>query len=114
MKTFVQEGVTVPLLAPYDVLSGHGFLVGVLFAIAMCDALSGAKVEGKTVGVYDLPRTTGASTNWAPGVKLYWDDTAKTITKASASGANVLIGVSVTTVAVGDAVGRVRLNGTVA
>lgn len=109
MKNYVQDGTTLPLIAPYDVASGAGFLVGAIFAVACAAALSGAPVEGKTKGVFDLARVTGASTDWTAGTRLYWDNTAKVITK-TASG-NTLIGVALTAAAIGDATGRVRLNG---
>ena len=109
MKNFIQPGETVTLVAPYDVASGAGFLVGAIFAVAVVAALNGSAVEGRTEGVVDLPRTTGAGTDWTPGTRLYWDNAARTITKTAAG--NTLIGVSVTAAAVGDATGRVRLNG---
>ena len=94
MKTFLSEGRVLPLIAPYAVFSGQGFLVGVIFAIAMCDAAIGAAVDGKRDGEVTLPKAAGAITQ---GQKLYWDDAAKNVTTTAA--ANKLIGAA--TVAAG-------------
>ena len=109
MKNYIQQGDTCTVTAPYDVKSGEGFLVGSLFAVAVTDAKSGTTVEGKTTGVYDLPRTTGASTDYVAGTKLYWDDTAKRVTKTTTN--NTLIGAALLPALVGDATTRIRLNG---
>jgi predicted RecA/RadA family phage recombinase len=103
-KNFVQPGETLPLTAPYDVVSGGGFLVGALFAVALVTAASGAAVEGKTTGVFDLAKAAGAVT---AGQKIYWDNTAKNCTTTSTS--NTLIGVATQAAASGDATVRVRL-----
>ncbi|HEV7658827.1 MAG TPA: DUF2190 family protein [Allosphingosinicella sp.] len=104
-KNFVQPGETLPLTAPYDVVSGGGMLVGALFAVALNTALSGAAVEGRTVGVFDLAKT--ASNTFTQGAKVYWDNTAKTVT--STSSGNTLIGVATQAAAGADATARVRL-----
>lgn len=106
MKNYIQPGDTLTLAAPYDVLSGAGFLVGSIFAVASGDALSGAAVEGVTTGVFTLAKATGAS--WAVGDKIYWDNTAKKCTKTSTD--NTLIGVAFSAPASGDTTGNVRLN----
>ena len=109
MKNFVQPGETVTLTAPYAVTSGGGLLVGSIFGIATATAASGAEVEVLIEGVVDHARATGASTDWTAGTKIYWDNTNKVITKTATS--NTLIGIAMTAAAVGDATGRVRLNG---
>jgi predicted RecA/RadA family phage recombinase len=105
MRNYVQDGDVLPLTAPYDVASGAGMLVGSLFAVATAAALSGATVEGRTRGVFDLTKATGAG--WTQGAKVYWDNTAKNVTTTSA--ANTLIGVAAQIQASGDAIGRVKL-----
>ncbi|OZA05138.1 MAG: hypothetical protein B7Y02_15860, partial [Rhodobacterales bacterium 17-64-5] len=52
-----------------------------------------------------------ASQAWAPGDRIYWDNTARQTTKTLT--ANTLIGVATEAVAGGatDLIGRVRLNG---
>jgi predicted RecA/RadA family phage recombinase len=105
MKNYVQPGETLPLVAPYDVASGAGFLVGALFAVATAAALSGATVEARTVGVYDMAKTAGQS--FTQGAKVYWDDAAKSVTGVATG--NTLIGVATQAAAGGDADARVRL-----
>ena len=106
MQTFVQEGNILSLLAPYDVTSGNGLLVGSIFGVAATDALSGEAVEAQVVGVFDVAKATGALT---AGQKIYWDNTAKKVT-GTASG-NTLVGGAVRAAASGDATARVRLSG---
>ena len=45
MKNYVQPGNVVTLIAPANVKSGDGVLVGSLFGVAAYDALIGAEVE---------------------------------------------------------------------
>lgn len=107
MKNFVQPGNTLTLPAPYDLLSGSGFQVGALFAIASTDAAAGAQVEGVTDGVFMLPKT-GAQA-WAIGARIYWDDVNKRCDSDTAKGD--LIGVATLAAANPSTVGYVRLNG---
>jgi predicted RecA/RadA family phage recombinase len=109
MRTYVQPGHVVTLLAPTDVASGDGLLVGAIFGVASGDALSGAEVETQLTGVVDLAKV--ASQAWTAGARVYWDNTARRVTNV-ASG-NTLVGVAVLAVGSGaeEVVGRVRLNG---
>ena len=109
MKNFVQKGENIDLLAPRQLASGDGFLVGTLFAVASAAAANGAAVVGVVEGVFDLPKAAGAVT---AGAKLYWDNTAFNVTTTATS--NTLIGAAIKAAASGDATARVRLNGTVA
>lgn len=109
MKNYVQPGNTITLTAPYAVTSGEGLLVGSIFGIAAGAAANGETVETALVGVYDLKKA--ASQAWSIGDKVYWDNSAKEVTKTV--GSNTVIGVAVAAVAggAGDTIGRVRLNG---
>lgn len=107
MKTFIQQGDTLTLAAPYDVAAGAGFKVGSIIAVATSAALSGANVEGLTTGVVDVKKTSAQA--WTAGVAVYWDDTAKEFTTTSTS--NTKAGVAVAAAANPSATGRVRLNG---
>lgn len=111
MKNFVYSGAVVGLPAPYDILSGQGFLVGTLFAVATMDGLATTIVEGRLEGVYDLPKADTQA--WTVGQAIYWDATNRVCTNTSNSGANKLIGAATLPVAntAGLTVGRVRLNG---
>src|SRR5262245_43014285 len=106
MKNFVQPGrtLTVPAPAP-GVASGDPVLVGAIFGIANFSAATGADVEIDTVGVFALPKATGAS--WAVGDILYWDAGAKNITKTA--GDNLVVGTATAAAASGDTVGNVKI-----
>ena len=106
MKNWIQPGDTVTVVAPAAASSGGGVLVGALFGVAISDAAAGDNLEMITEGVVDLPKAAVAITQ---GAKVYWDNTAKTVTNVV--GANTLIGCALLAVAVGDAIVRVRLNG---
>jgi predicted RecA/RadA family phage recombinase len=107
MKNFVQPGDTVALIAPYDVLSGNGLLVGSIFGVASFDALAGSSVEAQLTGVFDLAKVSAQT--WAPGDKIYWDNSAKLATTVSAG--NTLIGDAIETASNPSSAGRVRLIG---
>jgi predicted RecA/RadA family phage recombinase len=108
MRNYIQPGHALTLVAPYDLVSGDGLLVGSIFGVAGHDALSGAEVEAQLTGVLDLAKV--ASQAWTAGAKVYWDNTAKRATTV-ASG-NTLIGVAVLAVGSGaeEVIGRARLN----
>lgn len=103
---FVQPGNTVTLLAPADVLSGKGVLVGTLFGIAQYDALSGAEVEVDLAGVWDIAKVSAQA--WSAGAAIYWDNSAKLAT--TTAGSNTPIGHAVLLAANPSSTGRVRLN----
>jgi len=104
---FVQDGEALSLVAPYQVASGAGMLVGSIFAVALAAAASGAAVQARRRGVWDLAKATGQA--WTQGLKVYWDNTNKNVT-STASG-NTLIGAATQAQASGDTVGRVVLTG---
>ena len=106
MKNFIQPGDTLSLTAPYTLLSGDGFLVGSLFAVASADAANGAAVEGATTGVFELKKTNAQA--WTAGALIYWDNAAKECTTVPTS--NKLIGVAAEAASNPTAKGRVRLN----
>lgn len=107
MKNFVQEGGTISVAAPYDLLSGNGALVGSLFGVAVKDAASGAAIDIVTRGVFNL--TALSTDTGSVGTLVYWDDTNKRVT-TTASG-NTKIGLLVAAKSNGDAYATVRLNG---
>jgi predicted RecA/RadA family phage recombinase len=107
MKTYIQPGDVVTVLAPYDVASGAGCLVGTLFGVAAYTALSGAEVEIKTDGVYELPKL--AAQAWTVGAILYWDDTNKWLTTVAST--HVAVGKALKVADNPSATGIVRLSG---
>ena len=106
MKNFVHRGEVLSLTAPYDVLSGAGFKVGNIFAVASGDAVSGAAVEGQVKGVVRIVKDASV---FAQGDLIYWDDTAKKATSTVSS--NLLIGNAEAAQLTGDATVDVVLFG---
>lgn len=106
MKNLVQQsGRNITVAAPYDVVSGDGCLVGSLFGVASSTVLAAAQVPIDTGGVYAIKKT--AAQTFAQGAKVYWDNTAKSVT--SVASANTLIGVATKAAAGADATANVRL-----
>lgn len=105
-KNFVQEGETITLLAPDDVLSGAGVKLGDLFGIALFDALDGDPVEVGLCGVYDVAKVSAQA--WAAGDPIYWDNSAKLAT--TVAGANLPIGHAILVAANPSATGRLLLS----
>ena len=106
MKNFVHRGEVLSLTAPYDVLSGAGFKVGNIFAVASGDAVSGTAVEGQVKGVVRIVKDASV---FAQGDLVYWDDAAKKAT--STGGSNLLIGNAEAAQLTGDATVDVVLFG---
>ena len=109
MKNFIQAGETITVTAPYAVNSGDGVLVSALFGIASNAAAISTDVEIKNEGVFDI---TALSTDViAQGAKVYWDNTNRRITTASAG--NTLVGAVTAAKANGATTARVYLDGCV-
>lgn len=109
-KNKIADGEVLTMIAPSGgVVSGSGYKIGDVFGVAAVTAAAGAEFALDLEGVYPLPKA--ATITPAPGVKLYWDDTAKNVTTTVT--ANTLIGAHAGKVAAGaaDATIRVRLNG---
>ena len=106
MQNFLKEGRVITLVAPYNVNSGGGLLVGSIFGVATNTALSGASVETLLEGVVTLPKLS--TEVWTQGVLIYWDNTNKWCTIVSTS--NKLIGVATDPAANPSATGNIRLN----
>lgn len=105
MNNYIKPGNVLTVPAPAAVLSGAGVLVGSLFGVACGDAASGADVEIQVVGVFEMPKATGAA--WTLGQRLYWDDTAKNLTGTAST--HKLVAIAVAVAASGDTVGVARL-----
>jgi predicted RecA/RadA family phage recombinase len=108
MKTFVQPGEVLPLTAPSGgVVSGKAYLIGSLVIIALVDAAETVRFSAMLTGVVE--HTKVSAQEWAEGVKIYWDNSAKLFT--TTSGGNTLVGVAAAFAANPTATGRVRLDG---
>ncbi|WP_342249377.1 DUF2190 family protein [Sphingomonas sp. OTU376] len=110
MKGYIQDGDTLPFVAPYDVAAGGGVLVGAIFLVAIAAVLTGKGGQGRRRGVMDIAKTTGEA--WTQGQKLYWDNAAKKLTTTAAG--NTLVGAAAQVQAAGDAVGRAMITGQIA
>ena len=105
-KNYVQPGNVVTVLAPVGgVSSGDPVLVGSLFGLAVYGAVEGKDVEIATAGVFTLPKATG--TAWSVGDPLYWDASAKKLTKTA--GDNLHVAIAAAIAASGDTTGAAKL-----
>lgn len=104
MKTFIQPGDNLDVVAPYNVTSGQGLLDGAEFSVASTDIASGAAGVGVTRGVFTLSK---AAVTVARKTVAYWDNTARLVTNV-ASG-NTKIGVFQAAAASGDTSVAVKL-----
>jgi predicted RecA/RadA family phage recombinase len=109
VKNFIQEGKSLPLIAPYAVSSGGGAVVGSIFGVASTDLASGEEGAFQLEGVYALAKSTAASSGGSQGAKAYFITSTKLVTAVSTG--NTLIGVFAAACADGDATASVRLNG---
>ena len=98
MKNYIQDGDTITVAAPAAVVSGDFVQVGRVRGIAVTSAASGALVELKTTGVFNIPKL-GSEAFASVGLPVYCvlaSDGVKTVTTASTT-ANVLVGVNLAT-----------------
>ena len=110
MKNYIKSGDVLTLVAPAGgVVSGTVYLIGTMLVVATATAAENEAFEGRTVGVYDVPKA--GSQAWTVGATVYWDNTAKNFTTTSSG--NTKAGVAVLAVGSGAGLttGRVRLNG---
>jgi predicted RecA/RadA family phage recombinase len=108
MKNFVQPGHVITFTGPTGgALSGDLLIIGAVFGIASYNVSEGAEGELALGGVYNLPKATGAATEFQAA---YWDATAKKVTTTAT--ANTKIGVFVKAYVSGDTAADVRLNDT--
>ncbi|MCY0149855.1 DUF2190 family protein [Hoeflea sp. G2-23] len=107
MKNFTSTGDIVEVTAPANVSSGDIVAVGGLIGIATGDALSSARVNIKTTGVFELAKTSAQA--WATvGLAIYRDNSTGLATSVAAG--NKLIGVNLAVAANPSASGTVLLS----
>ena len=102
MKNFIQPGNSIDVLAPANVVSGQGVLVGAaLLGVAVSTVLSGKKLAINVTGVFELPKLTanvmvvGAKVNWNNGTLEFQLatstlDNAATVVEDAGNGATVV------------------------
>lgn len=111
MQNKVEEsGDIIEVVAPANVSSGGGVLVGALFGIAITDAASGETVAVQRRGVFTMEKTGSAV--FTQGERVYFDPTSGRAAKSGAG--NVSIGVAAAAAGNGPTVIDVALDGTVA
>ena len=104
MKTFIQTGDIIEVIAPADVKSGDIVEVGKLAGIACTDALSGAKVNIKTTGVFTVKKVSAQA--WTVGAPVYVASGEATTTAST----NTPLGHALAIAANPSATGVVRLS----
>lgn len=104
-KNYQQRGEAIDVVAPYDVPSGGGLLIGTLFGVAQSPAETGDPVVIVPVGVWELAKTSAQA--WTVGAAVYWNNTDKVCTTSSSG--NSKIGVAVAVAANPSATGQVLL-----
>lgn len=109
MNTYVQDGKTLTLTAPYARASGEGALVGSVFGVATAAVANGAEGEFQVEGVVTIAKTSAQA--WTQGQKIYWDNVNKRCDSDSTVGQ--LIGVATAAAANPSSTGTVKLLGNV-
>jgi predicted RecA/RadA family phage recombinase len=92
MRNFVQPANVVDVIAPRDVKSGDGFVLGKLFGIATTDAKSGKPVPAMIEGAVELEKTTGVTPT--EGGAINFDETTQKIVATGGKVIGICIEVS--------------------
>ena len=111
MKNGISTGKVMTFTAPTGgVVSGVPVLIGALLVVPVATVAQTEKFAGETEGV--ISHTKVGSQAWTEGQVIYWDNTNKRFTNASATGL-FACGVAAEAVsnAAGNTIGKVRLNG---
>ncbi len=108
--TFVHDGASIDYTPGSDVAVGDVVVLGDLVGVAKQAIKAGTLGALALVGVFDLPKATGAGTGIAAGIALYWDATNQLAKTDSNSGTHKRIGNAVAVASTTDATVRVRLN----
>lgn len=105
MKNYIQDGKVIDITLAATIASGAALLIGTVLGVAQKSGNVGDTVGFLTEGVFDLPYGVNAAIT--VGALMYWDDTAKGVTKTTTS--NTKCGVAVKAAAANAATVRVRL-----
>lgn len=109
MKTKISNPDVLDITAPAGgVTSGVAVLIGSLFGIAVTTNVAGDTVAVHTTGVFDHAKEgAGSGQAWGVGDAVYWDNTAKRLTKTSSG--NTKVGYATAAALTTDTVGRFRI-----
>lgn len=109
MKNYVKDGKNMTYTAPAGgVVSGVPVLIGALLVVPVASAAEGEQFAGEVNGVFQHTKVSAQA--WTEGQKIFWDNTNKRFTNASASGL-FPCGVAGAAAANPSATGQVRLDG---
>jgi len=106
--TFVQDGNAIDYTPASDVAAGDVVVQNDLVGIAKQPIAAGALGSLAVVGVFEVPKATGAGTAIDAGAKVYWDATNSQAT-GTATG-NTYMGKAIAAAGDDDAAIRVRLS----
>ena len=111
-KNIVEGGKRMTVVAPSGgLVSGTPKLIANTFLVPITNAASGANCACMVDGVATLDKTSGASTSFAQGAIVYWDNTNGKATVSATS--NRIIGSAEVAAANADATMTVRLDGAI-
>ena len=106
--TFIHDGSAIDYTPTSDVAAGDVVVQNDLVGIAKQPITAGALGALAVVGVFDVPKATGAGTAIGAGAKVYWD-AANSQATGTATG-NTYMGKAVAAAGNDDATVRVRLS----
>ena len=106
---FIHNGDSIDYTPGAAVAAGDVVVQGDLIAIAKLDIAAGQLGALATVGVFDVPKATGAGTNITAGAKLWWNATNSRVEKTDGSGVHKYLGKAVLAAASADTTVQVRL-----
>jgi len=107
---FVQEGNQIDYTPGSDVAAGAVVVLNDLIGVAKQPITANQLGALAVSGVFDVPKATGVSTAIAAGKTVYWDVADQQAKEDSESGANNLLGKTVSAAGDDDTTVRVRLN----
>lgn len=106
---FIHNGDSIDYTPGAAVAAGDVVVQGDLIAIAKLDIAAGQLGALATVGVFDVPKATGAGTDITAGAKLWWNATNSRVEKTDGSGVHKYLGKAVRAALTTDATVRIRL-----
>lgn len=104
----IEKGDVIDVIVTGTITSGTAMLIGTKLGVALGSGVNGDHVRFALVGVWKLPKATGASRAQLQGTVSYWDDTAKKMTNVSSGNTAQALAFEVS--ADNDAFGIYRLN----
>jgi predicted RecA/RadA family phage recombinase len=106
---FIQDGKSIDYTPSSAVTAGAVVVQGELIGIAKLDMAAGQLGALAVVGIFDVPKATGAGTDIAAGAKLYWNAANSRVEKTDGTGTHKYMGKAVRAAATTDTTVRVRL-----